>query len=167
MLRQEQPLQKTIYIATVDVASAVITAVATTIVSFLPVFTMQASEGKLFRPLAYTKSFALIASIILAITVIPALAVQLFKFKSKGKTSSYFSNGGLVLLSVILLFTSYTFFGFFGLTVGLGGLINTYYKENKSEKWIVRFDYVRNIIYALLVAWLLAKTWMPLGVFKK
>ena len=162
----EQPLQKTIYIATVDVASAVITAVATTIVSFLPVFTMQASEGKLFRPLAYTKSFALIASIILAITVIPALAVQLFKFKSKGKTSSYFSNGGLVLLSVILLFTSYTFFGFFGLTVGLGGLINTYYKENKSEKWIVRFDYVRNIIYALLVAWLLAKTWMPLGVLK-
>lgn len=162
----EQPLQKTIYIATVDVASAVITAVATTIVSFLPVFTMQASEGKLFRPLAYTKSFALIASIILAITVIPALAVQLFKFKSKGKTSSYFSNGGLVVLSVILLFTSYTFFGFFGLTVGLGGLINTYYKENKSEKWIVRFDYVRNIIYALLVAWLLAKTWMPLGVLK-
>ena len=90
----------------------------------------------------------------------------MFKFKSKGKTSSYFSNGGLVLLSVILLFTSYTFFGFFGLTVGLGGLINTYYKENKSEKWIVRFDYVRNIIYALLVAWLLAKTWMPLGVLK-
>ena len=70
----EQPLQKTIYIATVDVASAVITAVATTIVSFLPVFTMQASEGKLFRPLAYTKSFALIASIILAITVIPPLS---------------------------------------------------------------------------------------------
>ena len=101
---EDQPLQKTIYIATVDVASAVITAVATTIVSFLPVFTMQASEGKLFRPLAYTKSFALIASIILAITVIPALAVQLFKFKSKGKTSSYFSNGGLVLFSIALLF---------------------------------------------------------------
>ena len=162
----EQPLQKTIYIATVDVASAVITAVATTIVSFLPVFTMQASEGKLFRPLAYTKSFALIASIILAITVIPALAVQLFKFKSKGKTSSYFSNGGLVLFSIILLFTSYTFFGFFGLIVGLGGLINSYYKDKKSEKWTTRFDYIRNLIYALLVAWLLAKTWMPLGVLK-
>ncbi len=162
----EQSLQKTIYIATIDVASAVITAVATTIVSFLPVFTMQASEGKLFRPLAYTKSFALIASIILAITVIPALAVQLFKFKSKGKTSSYFSNGGLVLFSIILLFTSYSFFGFFGLVVGLGGLINSFYKDKKSEIWFVRFDYIRNIIYALIVTWLLAKTWMPLGVLK-
>ena len=162
----EQPLQKTIYIATVDVASAVITAVATTIVSFLPVFTMQASEGKLFRPLAYTKSFALIASIILAITVIPALAVQLFKFKSNGKTSSYFTNGGLVLFSIFLLFTAYTFFGFFGLVVGIGGIVNTYYKDKKTEKWITRFDYIRNIIYALLVAWLLAKTWMPLGVLK-
>lgn len=162
----EQPLQKTIYIATVDVASAVITAVTTTIVSFLPVFTMEASEGKLFRPLAYTKSFALIASIILAITVIPALAVQLFKFKSKGKTSTYFSNGGLVVFSVILLFTSYTFFGLFGLAVGLGGIINSYCKGKKSEKWFVRFDYIRNIVYAFLVAWILAKTWMPLGVLK-
>ncbi|MFT5601522.1 MAG: Cu(I)/Ag(I) efflux system membrane protein CusA/SilA [Flavobacteriales bacterium] len=162
----EQSIQTTIYIATIDVASAVVTAVATTIVSFLPVFTMQASEGKLFRPLAYTKSFALIASIILAITVIPALAVQLFKFKSQGKMSSYFSNGGLVLFSIILLFTSYSFFGFFGLIVGLGGIIHSYYKDQKSEKWIIRFDYIRNIIYALLVAWLLAKTWMPLGVMK-
>lgn len=163
---KDQPLQTTIYIATVDVASAVITAVATTIVSFLPVFTMEASEGKLFRPLAYTKSFALIASIIIAITVVPALAVQLFSFKSKGKTSSYFSNAGLVVFSIFLLFTSYSFFGFFGLAVGVGGLISTKYKEVKSDKWHVRFDYIRNIIYAVLVAWLLAKTWMPLGVLK-
>lgn len=162
----QQSLQKTIYIATVDVASAVITAVATTIVSFLPVFTMEASEGKLFRPLAYTKSFALIASIILAITVIPALAVQLFKFKSKGKTSSYFTNGGLVIFSIVLLFTSYSFFGLFGLAVGVGGLINSFYKDQKSKLWMKRFDYARNIVYALLVAWLLAKTWMPLGVLK-
>jgi Cu(I)/Ag(I) efflux system membrane protein CusA/SilA len=163
---KDQPLQKTIYIATVDVASAVITAVATTIVSFLPVFTMEAAEGKLFRPLAYTKSFALIASIILAITVIPAFSVQLFKFKSKGKTSSYFSNGALIIFSILLLFTSYPFFGIFGLVVGFGGVINSFYKDKKSEKWILRFNYVRNIIYALLVAWLLAKTWMPLGVLK-
>ena len=40
-----------------------LTAVATTVVSFLPVFTMEAAEGKLFEPLAWTKTFALIASI--------------------------------------------------------------------------------------------------------
>ncbi|MCB0691972.1 MAG: efflux RND transporter permease subunit, partial [Saprospiraceae bacterium] len=70
-----QPLSTTIYNATTEVASAVITAVATTVVSFLPVFTMVAAEGKLFRPLAFTKTFALIASIVVAISILPPLAV--------------------------------------------------------------------------------------------
>ena len=48
-----QSISITIYNATTEVASAVITAVATTVVSFLPVFTMVAAEGKLFRPLAF------------------------------------------------------------------------------------------------------------------
>ena len=46
---------ESIYEATVEVASAVLTAVATTVISFLPVFTMEAAEGKLFRPLAFTE----------------------------------------------------------------------------------------------------------------
>ena len=162
----EQSIQKTVYLATTDVASAVITAVATTIVSFLPVFTMEAAEGKLFRPLAFTKSFALLASIILAITILPALATKLFSFKSKGKISQYFTNGGLVILSIVLLFTDYSFIGFFGVIIGLGGIITTYAKDEKSELWNLRFEYVKNISYAILVAWLLAKIWMPLGVSK-
>jgi Cu(I)/Ag(I) efflux system membrane protein CusA/SilA len=162
----DQPLKTTIYIATIDVASAVITAVSTTIVSFLPVFTMEASEGKLFRPLAFTKSFALLSSILLAITIIPPLAEQLFRLKSKGKISAYLSNSSLIILSVVLLFTSYSFFGFFGLIVGLGGAISTYSNGVKSELWTKRFDYAKNISYALVVAWLLARIWMPLGVEK-
>ena len=50
-------------------------------ISFLPVFTMEAAEGKLFKPLAYTKTFALVASIIVAITIIPPLAHTLFSIK--------------------------------------------------------------------------------------
>jgi len=42
-------------------------------VSFMPVFTLQAQEGRLFRPLAFTKTYALAASSLLAITVIPVL----------------------------------------------------------------------------------------------
>jgi Cu(I)/Ag(I) efflux system membrane protein CusA/SilA len=41
--------------------------------SFLPVFALQAQEGRLFKPLAYTKTFAMAASSILAITIIPVL----------------------------------------------------------------------------------------------
>lgn len=67
-----------IYNASTEVGSAVLTAVATTIVSFLPIFTMQAAEGKLFKPLAYTKTFALIASVVIALTVLPPLAHLLF-----------------------------------------------------------------------------------------
>ena len=63
--------------ASSEVGGAVLTAVATTVVGFLPVFTMEGAEGKLFKPLAYTKTFALVASIILALTVLPAFAYLL------------------------------------------------------------------------------------------
>ncbi len=62
-----------VYRASTEVGGAVLTAVATTVVGFLPVFTMEAAEGKLFKPLAYTKTFALIASIIIALTILPAV----------------------------------------------------------------------------------------------
>ena len=57
-----------------EVGGAVLTAVATTVISFLPVFTMIGAEGKLFKPLAFTKTFALIASIVITLTVLPPLA---------------------------------------------------------------------------------------------
>jgi copper/silver efflux system protein len=45
------------------------------IVSFLPVFLLESQEGRMFRPLAYTKSFAIAFSSVLAITVVPVLMV--------------------------------------------------------------------------------------------
>ena len=60
--------------ATSEVGGAVLTAVLTTIVSFLPVFFMTGAEGKLFTPLAFTKTFALIASILISILLLPVLA---------------------------------------------------------------------------------------------
>jgi len=42
-------------------------------VSFIPIFTMQAQEGRLFSPLAYTKSYAMAAAAILTVTVVPVL----------------------------------------------------------------------------------------------
>ncbi|WP_339134229.1 MAG: efflux RND transporter permease subunit [Candidatus Electrothrix sp. GW3-4] len=81
----EESTLRIIYDASVEVGSAVLTAVATTIVSFLPVFTMQAAEGKLFRPLAYTKTFALISSVVIALTVLPPLAHVLFRRKKRAK----------------------------------------------------------------------------------
>ncbi len=60
--------------AAAEVAPAVMTAVSTTIVSFLPVFFLTGRDHKLFAPLAWTKTFALAASLIVAVTVVPMLS---------------------------------------------------------------------------------------------
>jgi len=77
-----------VYKASVEVGSAVLTAVATTVVGFLPVFAMEGPEGKLFKPLAYTKTFCLIAAIVVALTIIPAFAHLLFTGKSDARAAS-------------------------------------------------------------------------------
>jgi len=64
----------TILRATTEVGGAVTTSVLTTVVSFLPVFAMTGEAGRLFRPLAFTKTFALVASIVVALTILPPLA---------------------------------------------------------------------------------------------
>jgi len=87
---------------------------------------MEAAEGKLFRPLAFTKTFALLASILLAITILPPLAEQLFKIKRRGKVVMYFSNACLLVLSFTLFFTQFTFFGLLGSIAGLGGIISVW-----------------------------------------
>ncbi|WP_421715633.1 efflux RND transporter permease subunit [Arcobacter arenosus] len=51
------------------------------VVSFLPIFALTGQEGRLFSPLAYTKSFAMIAGAILSITVVPILMIFFIKGK--------------------------------------------------------------------------------------
>ncbi|MGB5285301.1 MAG: efflux RND transporter permease subunit, partial [Polyangiales bacterium] len=60
--------------ATAEVAPAVLTSALTTVVSFLPVFALTAAEGKLFRPVAYTKSFAILGALLVSMIALPALA---------------------------------------------------------------------------------------------
>ena len=74
MAREDESLLDVVHRACAEVGGAVLTAVLTTIVSFLPVFTMVAAEGKLFKPLAYTKTFALAGSVIVALIILPTLA---------------------------------------------------------------------------------------------
>ncbi len=56
-----------------QVGPAIFFSVAIMVVSFLPVFLLEGQEGKLFRPLAYTKTFVLAGSAIIAITLVPVL----------------------------------------------------------------------------------------------
>jgi len=74
-----------IHRAGVEVGGAVVTAMMTTIVGFLPVLLMTGERGKLFRPLAYTKSFALLAAVVVSLTIIPPAAHVLFCGRISGK----------------------------------------------------------------------------------
>lgn len=69
--------KEVIFRAVQEVGGALMTSVSATLISFLPVFTLEAAEGKLFKPLAYTKTFAMGASVLLAIAILPAFAYLL------------------------------------------------------------------------------------------
>jgi len=74
---------QSVHYAASEVGGAVMTAVITTILGFLPVFAMTGAEGKLFKPLAFTKTFALSASIVVALLLIPTLAVVFFRNRNE------------------------------------------------------------------------------------
>ncbi|MEE8632987.1 MAG: CusA/CzcA family heavy metal efflux RND transporter, partial [Methyloceanibacter sp.] len=61
--------------AAVEVGPALFFSLLIITVSFLPIFALEAQEGRLFKPLAYTKTFAMGASALLSILVVPALMV--------------------------------------------------------------------------------------------
>ncbi len=164
-------LLQVIYEATTEVASAIITALATTIVSFLPVFAMQASEGKLFQPLAWTKTFALFSSLFIGILFIPAIAHVLFSIKlDKKKTSSIFNS--------ILIGFGIVFVVWYGSLIALALIaysVNNILSQRQLEvnlfKGKIAFpysdkiaNYINIAITIFIVIYFLTIEWMPLGV---
>jgi copper/silver efflux system protein len=160
----EESTLLTVYKAATEVGGAVLTAVATTIVSFLPVFTMQAAEGKLFKPLAYTKTFALIASVVIAITVLPPLAHLLFSKARSGKRP------GMIQFVMPLLLIAAG--GVLAWKVHLFGLILVGFGVYRFIlKWLPGYlmqalGRVESWLAILIITLLLAHVWQPLGVEK-
>ncbi|TVQ09815.1 MAG: efflux RND transporter permease subunit, partial [Balneolaceae bacterium] len=147
-----------IYNATSEVSPAVVTALSTTIVSFLPVFMLQAQEGRLFGPLAFTKTFILIAALLIVLTLIPAFAHWLFSRKIGSRNTRLFWNGLLIVFGLV---TMIAWSGWGGLTLialGISNIAAIYVKEYRD--WAPT---VNNVIIILAVAWLLAGNWLPLG----
>lgn len=102
----DEPRLEVIFRACSEVGGAVLTAVMTTVISFLPVFAMEGAEGKLFKPLAYTKTFALIASVLIALTVLPPLIHMLYKkrFDVFSKRAPRIHTGFVAVLALIVAF---------------------------------------------------------------
>ncbi len=149
-----------VFRASSEVGGAVLTAVSTTIVSFLPVFTMEAAEGKLFKPLAFTKSFALIASVIVALTIIPPFAHLLFANRAKGKVLGRFLHVALILVGVVIAVASVWWIGLIIVLVGLYHLAKPWIPQRIKDRWV---PLVFTGFAVVTVGILLAEHWMPLG----
>ena len=140
-----------------EVGGAVVTAVATTVIGFLPVFTMEGAEGKLFKPLAYTKTFALVASIVVALVVIPAAAHAL-----TGSSDRRTRRRRVIVPLVIALVLALTWRPLFAAPFVL--LASWRALEPRCSAGLRHFvTSAASLLIALLVALLLATRWEPIG----
>ena len=154
-----QKLTSVIYTAATEVAPAVITALTTTVVSFLPVFAMEAAEGKLFRPLAFTKTFAMISAFIIGILFIPALANLVFSIRFDRKKTRIFWNSLLIAGAIVLMIMSGSWIAIILILVGINNLLEFLWKENQKKYT----NYINIALTLIVVVYYLTHLWMPMG----
>jgi len=165
------PINTIVYNATTEVSGAIVTAVMTTIISFIPVFTMIGAEGKLFRPLAFTKTFALTASIIIALFLIPPFAAFLFRKKSIKTHFKYAFNVVLIVLGIIAIIYGF-WLGLILIAFGVVAITGAFLNKDKFHFSLFTFQFsvsanlINIIISASAIVFLLAEYWRPLGVDK-
>ena len=78
-LSDKQRVWEIVRDATKMVGRPIFSSMAIIVIAFIPVFALTGQEGKLFHPLAYTKSFAMIAAAFMAVTLVPVLCGYLLK----------------------------------------------------------------------------------------
>ncbi len=147
-----------IYTATTEVASAVFTALATTVISFIPVFALQAQEGKLFKPLAFTKTFALLAALFIGLIIIPAFAHWIYSIRKDDRRSKRIWAISLIVLGVALVLI----IPWAGIVLMLIG-VNNISEYQWSAKWKLVPKYLNIAIILAMVLYFLTREWLPLG----
>ena len=157
-----------------EVAPAVATSVLTTVFSFLPVFGLTASEGKLFHPLAYTKTFALLTALGLSLLFLPTFASWILRPRVKQANAA--TPGGrllaalkktthrrdivLVGIGAALLVWGSWWMGALVMIVGA-----TRISQSVLPARFVRFvPWLENGLVVAGVLVLLTDAWMPFGV---
>ncbi len=169
----EDSMRDIIARASTEVGSAILTAISTTVVSFLPVFTLQAAEGKLFTPLAYTKTFALLAAVVVALVFLPAIAHVIYSFRRSMQRESGPSDNGrralrnlgwywsalLAVSGIALWAAGFAWAGGTLLLIAIGNGVRRSHAE-RAPRWL---PWISPAVAVLSITWLLAEEWMPLG----
>lgn len=148
-----------IHQATVEVFPAVTTALLTTVVSFLPVFFMENAEGKLFRPLAFTKTFALGASFIVGILILPMLSYFAFNIRIQKEKTVRIWNIALIFLG---LFLSIYFSFWLPLALVAIGILRLV--EHRNPQFLGKYStQITLFIIVSVTLFFLTEEWLPLG----
>ena len=154
-----QSAKEVVHEATLEVAGAVLTSVTTTVIGFLPVFAMTGAEGKLFAPLAFTKTFALLASLVLALYLIPPAALVLFGGRARSKQRIPLGATLLVLLGLGIGIAGYAWPGLsvaaFGAYRALDPILSHRIRKPAGV--------LATLVMAAFVLSVLAQHWQPLG----
>jgi Cu(I)/Ag(I) efflux system membrane protein CusA/SilA len=103
-------------------------------VSFVPIFALEAQEGKLFKPLAYTKNLSMIVAALLSITLDPALRISLTNFSIRHFKPTWLSR----IRNAVLVGKTYS------------------EEEHPISKWFFRY-------YGPIVDWAVEKRWHVVG----
>ncbi|SDS51803.1 efflux RND transporter permease subunit [Gramella sp. MAR_2010_147] len=157
-MKDDRPINQLVYEATAEVSGAILTAVLTTIISFIPVFTMVGAEGKLFRPLAFTKTMALVSSILVALFLIPPIAAILFKKRNFRKEVGYIFPGILIIIGITAIVLGY----WLGLALIAFGVIDLLLKFDKIDEGQSKLFKIGVVVFTIVL--LLSVYWRPLGL---
>ncbi|MDA3844593.1 MAG: efflux RND transporter permease subunit, partial [Candidatus Kapabacteria bacterium] len=130
-----------------------------TIISFLPVFAMEAAEGKLFRPLAFTKTYALLSALFIGIVFIPTFAHWLFSMKLGKKLYKKILNSALFVAGIVIAVLYVPWAGIALSLVSASNILSDIYNWQDSKY----LKYINFVIILLAVFYILAKEWLPLG----
>ncbi|MFA5554993.1 MAG: efflux RND transporter permease subunit [Phycisphaerae bacterium] len=149
-----------------EVGGACLTAVATTIAAFLPVFTMTGPEGKLFKPLAFTNVFTLFSSIAISLAILPSAALVIFAYKFSNKTLRRGFYGLVILVGLLVLL--YGTRAGSGLIIFAAAVILSFAVYNLVQRHIPdtfnrHAPFLSNVLVLLFVGLLLTRLWEPLG----
>jgi len=183
----DEPRIEIVYRGTREVGGAIITAISATVISFLPVFTMTGAEGKMFIPLAFTKTFVLLGAILLALTVVPAAAHWFIAGRDRGAATLRFGRSllfGLGIAATLLVVAALIAGSWPVVAVGLVLLAVTLYRlwsgetrtflEQRAPRMAAALHgagavlrksgaWLPTVIGTLVAWWVLAGTWEPLG----
>lgn len=158
--KDSDKIDDVIYSATIEVSGAIITAAMTTVISFIPVFVLTGAEGKLFTPVAITKSVAILSSLIIALFLIPPFASVLLQKRNINNQYLLLINGLIILGGCLLFYWSKILPLLF---IGFGILSILVVREKITTALANKLRLGITIVTILL---LLGVYWRPLGLGK-